>query len=196
MESMNHDAMASPEPPAMSDNMEMGGMSMSTIFSTNTHVTLFFVGWTTTTVTSYIATIICLFLLAVFNRFLGAVKFQTERAWLDQARKTNMLPPLRITRDNRLFFKAKLSPVPNSMARDDDLESDPLTSPTDGELGDEWSTPKEQKSWRQRMSFRGILGDWQPSARWSVKKDGLRAIMEFTRAFIGYILYVAISLWI
>lgn len=192
---MNHDAIVSPEPPGMSDNMEMGGTGMSTIFSTNTHVTLLFVGWTTTTVASYIATIISLFLLAVFNRFLGVVKFQTERVWVEQARKTNMLPPLRIVRDNRLFFKAKLSPVPTSVARDDDLESDPLTSPTDGEVGDEWSMPKGQNSWRQCVSFRRILGDWQPSARWSVKKDGLRAIMEFTRAFIGYILYVVISLW-
>lgn len=193
---MNHDAMASPEPPAMSDKMETGGMGMLTIFSTNTYVTLFFIGWTTTTVASYIATIIGLFLLAVLNRFLGAVKFQTERAWLEQAQKRNILPPLRTGRNSRLFFKAKLSPVPASMARGDDLECDPLTSPTDGELGDEWSTPKEQNSWRQCVSFPRILGDWQPSARWSVKKDGLRAVMEFTRAFIGYILYVAIILQI
>ncbi|OBT80092.1 hypothetical protein VF21_01072 [Pseudogymnoascus sp. 05NY08] len=178
----------------MSDKMQMGGMSMSTIFSTGTHITLFFVGWTTTTIASYIATIICLFLLAIFNRFLGAVKFQTERAWLEQARKTNMLPPLQTVRNSRLLFKAKLSPLPTSMGRDNDLECDPLTSRTDGELGDEWSAPKAQKaqsSWRECLSFRRILGDWQPSARWSVKKDGLRAVMEFTRAFIGYILYVA-----
>jgi hypothetical protein len=196
MELMNHDSMASPKPPAMSDKMETGGMSMSTILSTGTHVTLFFKGWTTTTVASYIATIICLFFLAILNRLLGAVKFQTERAWLEQARKGNMLPPLRTVRNSRLLFKAKLSPLPTSIARDDDLECDPLTSPTDGELGDEWSTPKEQNSWRECESFRRILGDWQPSARWSVKKDGLRAVMEFTRAFIGYILYVAIILYI
>ncbi|KFZ01588.1 hypothetical protein V500_00684 [Pseudogymnoascus sp. VKM F-4518 (FW-2643)] len=103
-----------------------------------------------------------------------------------------MLPPLRTGRNSRLFFKAKLSPVPASMARDDDLECDPLTSPTDGELGGEWSIPKEQNSWRQCVSFRRILGDWQPSVRWSVKKDGLRAVMEFTRAFIGYILMLAV----
>ncbi|OBT56466.1 hypothetical protein VE04_02957 [Pseudogymnoascus sp. 24MN13] len=176
----------------MSDKMEMGAMSMSTIFSTGTHVTLFFKEWSTTTVSSYIATIICLFLLAVLNRFLGAVKFQTERAWLEQARKTNMLPPLRIVRNSRLLFKAKLSPLPTSIARDDDLECDPLTSPTDGELGDEWCTPKEHNSQRQCAPFRRILGDWQPSARWSVKKDGLRAVMEFIRAFIGYILMLAV----
>jgi hypothetical protein len=196
MESMNHDTMASLKPPEMSDKMEMGAMSMSTIFSTGTHVTLFFKEWSTTTVSSYIATIICLFLLAVLNRFLGAVKFQTERAWLEQARKTNMLPPLRIVRNSRLLFKAKLSPLPTSIARDDDLECDPLTSPTDGELGDEWCTPKEHNSQRQCAPFRRILGDWQPSARWSVKKDGLRAVMEFIRAFIGYILYVSIILYI
>lgn len=192
MESMNQDTMASSKPPAMPDKMEMGGMTMSTIFSTGTHVTLFFKGWTTTTVSSYIATIITIFLLAVLNRFLGAVKFQAERAWLEQARQTNMLPPLRTVRHSRLLFKAKLSPLPTSMTRDDDLECDPLTSPTDGELGDEWCTPKEQNSRRYCVSFRRILGDWQPSARWSVKKDVLRSVMEFIRAFIGYILYVSI----
>lgn len=173
----------------MSDKMEMGGMSMSTIFNTNTHVTLFFTGWTTTTVASYIGTIICLFLLTVFNRFLGAVKFQTEQAWLEQTRKMNILPPMR---NSRLFVKAKLSPVPTSMARDNDLECDPLTSLTDGELSNKWPISKVQNQWYQCMSLRRIFGDWQPSARWSVKKDVLRAVMEFSRAFIGYILYVVI----
>ncbi|KFX90919.1 hypothetical protein V490_06180 [Pseudogymnoascus sp. VKM F-3557] len=188
MELMNHDAMASPKAPAMSDAMEMGGMSMSTIFNTNTHVTLFFIGWSTTTVASYIATIICLFLLTIFNRFLAAVKFQTERAWLEQAQTRNILPPLRSVRNGRLFFKAKLSPVPTSMIQDNDLECDPLTSPTDGELDEEWSIPKVQKPWYRRLSLRRIFGNWQPSTRWSVKKDGLRAVLELIRAFIGYIL--------
>ncbi|KFY08810.1 hypothetical protein V492_05888 [Pseudogymnoascus sp. VKM F-4246] len=195
---MDHGATGSLKPPAMSDKMEMGGMSMSTIFNTDTHVTLFFMGWTTTTVASYIATIICLFLLTVFNRFLGAVKFQTERAWLElePARKMNILPPLSSVRNSRRFFKAKLSPIPTSMNRDNDLECDSLTSPTDGELGDEWSASKTQNSWYQCMSLPRIFGDWQPSSRWSVKKDGLRAVLEFSRAFIGMLAVMTFNLGI
>jgi len=130
---MNHDAMASPKPPAMPDKMGMGGNEQvdHLLYQHPRHPLLH--GMTTITVASSIATIICLFLLTVLNRFLGAVKFQIERAWLEQARKRTMFPLLPTGRNGRLFFKAKLSPVPTSMARDDDLECDPLTSPTDGD---------------------------------------------------------------
>ena len=170
---------------------KMTGMSMSTIFSTDTRVTLFFTEWTTTTIAAYVATIICLFFLTLLNRFLGALKFQTERAWLDQAQKRNtlLLPPG--GRNGRTFFKAKSSPIPPYMIKENDPECDPLTSQTNGESADAWSSNEKDPATR-RLSLRWMFGYWQPSGRWNIKKDGLRAIMEFARAFIGYILYVII----
>ena len=187
MESMDDNIMASHEPAASVD--KMAGMGMSTTFSTGTRVTLFFTEWTTTTIAAYVATVICLFFLTLLNRFLGALKFQTERAWLDQTQKRNtlLLPPG--GRNTRPFFKAKSSPIPPYMIRENDPECDPLTTQTNGESADVWS-PKEQDPVSRHMSLRGMLGSWRPSGRWNIKKDGLRAILEFTRAFIGYILYV------
>ncbi|KIM98427.1 hypothetical protein OIDMADRAFT_20079 [Oidiodendron maius Zn] len=181
--------MASHEPAASFD--KMAGMSMSTAFSTGTRVTLFFTEWTTTTIAAYVATIICLFFLTLLNRFLGALKFQTERAWLDQTQKRNtlLLPPG--GRNTRPFFKAKSSPIPPYMIRENDSECDPLTVQMNGESANVWS-PKEQGPVSRRMTLRWMLGDWQPSGRWNIKKDGLRAILEFTRAFIGYILMLAV----
>jgi len=37
-------------------------------------------------------------------------------------------------------------------------------------------------------SDRGPQGFWRPSAPWSVSRDGIRAVLEFVRALIGYIL--------
>ncbi|KAL6798834.1 Ctr copper transporter family protein [Trichoderma sp. SZMC 28013] len=165
----------------------MGGMGMSSVFSTNIRVTLFFTEWTTTTVAAYVGTIIFLFCLTIFNRFLGALRFQTERAWSGQIRSRNLLSTPPVGRNRRALFKAKASPIPTYILRQNNPEVDPLTSE---ESGDEWSTSRDQSD--KRISIRKIFGNWQPSAPWSLKKDGIRAIMEFTRTLIGYLLMLAV----
>lgn len=184
---MHHHAMASSVPSAPSNETGMEGMGMSSVFSTNNRVTLFFTEWTTTTVAAYIATIIFLFCLTLFNRFLGALRFQTERAWSGQTRSRNLLSTPPIGRNRRALFKAKASPIPTYILRQSNPEGDPLTSE---ESGDEWSTSRDQSD--NRMSIRKIFGNWQSSAPWSLKRDGIRALMEFTRALIGYLLMLAV----
>lgn len=141
MESMHHHAMASSVPSAPSNETGMGGMGMSSVFSTNLRVTLFFTEWTTTTVAAYIATIIFLFCLTLFNRFLGALRFQAERAWSSQTRSRNLLSTPPIGRNRRALFKAKASPIPTYILRQSNPEGDPLTSE---ESGDEWSSSRDQ----------------------------------------------------
>jgi hypothetical protein len=191
MGSMSHGAAASQSSASPSSGM---GMSMSTIFSTNTRVTLFFTEWTTTTIAGYLATIACLFFLTLLNRFLSALRFQTERAWLAQAQDTGFSSLAPGSSNGRRGVHAKASPVPPYLRRDDDSECDPLNAPNDGEPEGSWAAAgKEQDTKRRyRLSLSRIFGAWQPSGLWSFQKDGTRALMEFTRAFIGYILYVAV----
>lgn len=184
MESMPHHGMSSSSPTASSNKTEVGGMGMASVFSTDTRVTLFFTEWKTTTVAAYVATVISLFLLTLFNRFLAALRYQIERAWSGQAQSRNMLSSPPTGRNRRALFKAKASPIPTYILRQNNPEWDPLTS-EEGE--DDWSTTQEQSD-NKHMSSCKIYGDWQSSGPWSLKKDGIRAILEFSRALIGYLL--------
>lgn len=170
-------------------------MSMSTIFSTNTRVTLFFTEWTTTTIAGYLATIACLFFLTLLNRFLSALRFQTERAWLAQAQDEgfSLLSPG--SNRGRRGLKAKSSPIPPHLLRGDS-ECDPLNNSSGGQPEGSWATAEKEQDTRHKSRFPPIriFSSWQPSGHWSFKKDGIRAFMEFARAFIGYILYVVVVL--
>lgn len=169
----------------------MAGMSMSTIFSTNTRITLFFTEWTTTTAAEYFGTILALFFLTVLNRFLGALKFQVERAWSDEPPKIVFSPPPN-GRNARASFKPKRpSPIPSYTVREDDCEWDPLAASMQGETSNnspEELDPKEQSQAARLSLVQRMFGTWNPSAPWDFKKDVLRATLEFARAFIGYIL--------
>lgn len=50
----------------------MFDMDMASRFSTDTELTLFFIGWETTTPGAYFGTLVLLFALTVFTRFLAA----------------------------------------------------------------------------------------------------------------------------
>lgn len=102
-----------------------------------------FTEWTTTTVAAYIGTIICLFILTILNRFLGALKFQIERAWLDKPQTGTMFPVSPRGSNARSFFKAKTSPMPPYLIREDDSECDPLAPSGPREPADKWSLLKE-----------------------------------------------------
>lgn len=162
-------------------------MSMSTIFSTNTRVTLFFTEWTTTTILGYLATIACLFLLTLINRFLSALRFQMERKWSMQVQDRGLSLTLP---SNSSGLNVKPSLIRPHLLQADDSETEPLNSPVVEESSNDWdASEKEQETRRLRwFSFSRMFSSWQPSGRWSITKDGLRALLEFTRAFIGYIL--------
>lgn len=55
------------------------GIAMPMAFTISTKVTILFTWWSTTTVISYIFTLLLLFLLACFNRFLGGLKLRLDR---------------------------------------------------------------------------------------------------------------------
>lgn len=182
---MQHHAMASSTPTAPSNKTggQGGGMGMASVFSTNIHVTLFFTEWTTTTVAAYVATVMFLFFLTLFNRFLAALRYQLERVWSRQAQSRNILSAAPTGRKRRAFLKAKASPIPTYMLRQENSEWESLTNE---EGGDDWSICQEQSN--KNMSIYQTYGHWQPTGPWSIKKDSIRAIMEFSRALIGYLL--------
>ncbi|CAI6332612.1 unnamed protein product [Periconia digitata] len=138
-------------------------MTMANTFSTSTRVTLWFTDWVTETPSTYALTLIFLFALGMLNRFLAALKTQLERRWGDQEARH------RAEHANEEL--EPLSPVPEGMGRNvRDVE--------------------EKVGGTGRRG--GIQGFWVANARWSAKRDGVRALFEFTRAVVGYILMLAV----
>jgi hypothetical protein len=158
-------------------------MGMPSVFSNNIRVTLFFTEWSTTTVAAYVATVIFLFLLTLFNRFLAALSSQIEQAWSEQVQSRNTLSAPPAGRNRRAIFKAKASPIPTYILKQDTPEWDPLTNE---EGGDDWLDSQEQSE--KNMPVRKTYRYWQPSRPWSLKQDGIKAFLEFSRALIGYLL--------
>lgn len=60
-----------------------------------------------------------------------------------------------------------------------ELESEPLSPAPPQAVGDEVEKPVARKPSKKL---------WVPSAPWSIKEDGIRALLEFIRALIGYVL--------
>ncbi|PSN61777.1 hypothetical protein BS50DRAFT_504095 [Corynespora cassiicola Philippines] len=163
---------------------------MSSTFSFDTHVTLFFTEWTTTTPAAYIFTVIFLFFLGIFNRFLGALRSQLERRWKEnQSKSQNQIQqgmaelrkrPTTIQGHIRSWSR-QLNPKTSRLDGDEE-ESEPLSPAPPGlpvHTADKDASVSQAKF-------------WIPSGVWSVKKDGIRAMLEFSRALIGYILMLAV----
>ena len=164
-------------------------MDMSSTFSTGTRVTLWFPGWTTTTTATYVLTIFFLFLLGIFNRFLGALKSQLERRWKAQrgardspthAAGVEKLIEHGVRRHTRQWSRA-LRPQPARLEEQDGQEIEPLRPAPQPYQAEEQDVQPEPHATR---------GFWVANAPWSLKPDGIRAVLEFTRALIGYVLYV------
>ncbi|KAJ5081702.1 hypothetical protein NUU61_009966 [Penicillium alfredii] len=184
-----------------SDNYNSSmAMPMSSVFTTNTKITLLFAGWTTTSLTQYILTLVCLFLLAIFNRFLGALKFQLERAWSHQEAG---LPSINLNgthRQQRSIPKAKLSPLPlyiNTAQAEETAAAEDSWSVTYNSLDRRRSSTTgliEHSSPRNRLifSWRHLLPPWKATGAWSFRKDGTRALLELVRALVGYFLMLAV----
>ncbi|KAJ5402407.1 uncharacterized protein N7487_008303 [Penicillium crustosum] len=167
-------------------------MNMPSVFSASTEITILFTGWTTSTTTQYIFTLTFLFVLAIFNRFLGALKFQLEKSWSrnTSSSQTLLLAPVNPRRNVR---KAKLSPLPDYMRvygdEDDGEETLPISNNDNETRNASMGHPKED-SLQNRTSLKHLLPSWKASGRWSFRKDGTRALLECARALIGYFLWV------
>lgn len=164
--------------------------SMASTFSINTRVTLWFTEWTTTTPAAYVFTIFFLFSLGLLNRFLGALKSQLERRWKespqleDKSRhgnpRSDQQQPSTSARiqGHVRSWSRRLRPDPLRLD-EDEQETEPLSPapPMPRPEADEKPAPGKRKL-------------FVPSGAWSLKKDSIRALLEFIRALIGYILYV------
>ncbi|KAF2473684.1 uncharacterized protein BDR25DRAFT_323444 [Lindgomyces ingoldianus] len=181
--------------------------SMSSTFSTNTRVTLFFTEWTTTTPATYILTVFFLFFLGLLNRFLGALKTQLERRWKEQQSTHLHQEGLTLTEEDAGGVKRRLEDIHghvrkwsqalrplNLRLEDKDEESEPLSPTPLGRIpkGDSCATEDTVVQTNLSLPGGGRKGLWIPSAAWSFKRDGVRALLEFIRALIGYILMLAV----
>ncbi|KAJ6109857.1 copper transporter crmD [Penicillium sp. IBT 16267x] len=90
-------------------------MAMQMVFTLNTKVTILFSWWTTTTVISYVLTLLLLFVLACINRFLGILKLQLDQRPNNLDHEVSDMPKLalplaRWTRNRN--SKDRMSPLP------------------------------------------------------------------------------------
>ncbi|KAL4905485.1 Ctr copper transporter [Aspergillus multicolor] len=176
-------------------------MSMPAIFVSSTDVTLFFSAWTTASTFTYLLTLFALFTLAFLNRFLAALRFQLN---LDHSEPPTFAIPIRAPprsrRRTRTIPKARLSPLPrylevNSEEEETDnghfARSDYEDQARHGLVSDE-DKSRPSVALRVRECLASILPKWTPKAPWSWRGDGGRALLEGVRAFIGYILMLAV----
>jgi len=148
------------------------GMSgMASTFSINTKVTLLFADWVTKTPAQYAFTLIFLFVLGLFNRFLAAFRSQLERKWnedsdaerhwsLHNTTARRLHTSYSVRQDNATEELEPLSPAPPGVNLD----------------------ATEKPSPHRRKGF------WVAYSAWSGKRDAVRAAFEFIRAIIGYVL--------
>jgi hypothetical protein len=162
---------------------DMSGMAPT--FTTSTRVTLWFTDWTTTTTATYVLTILFLFLLGILNRFLGALKSQLERKWKRQ-REAQGTPDTekligRIIQGHARQWSRALRPQFQKQEELDWEEIEPLSPAPNVQHAGEKGVENDLSA---------SLRFWVANAPWNVKRDGISAALEFTRALIGYILYV------
>ncbi|GIK01779.1 hypothetical protein Aspvir_005820 [Aspergillus viridinutans] len=172
------------------------GMAMSTVFDTSTEITLFFCSWTTTTTSSYTITLIFLFAMAVFNRFLGVLKFQLDMKHTEPVERE--VPKLQLAPSRRrrhAIPKDRMSPLPQYMkvaGTDPDHEASFPSAPfleahpertCDGlaaSLIQEPQSPLAERRWGNVYR------------RWSWRRDGTSSVLEGLRALVGYALMLEV----
>lgn len=128
----------------------------------------------------------------MLNRFLGALKSQLERKWKEagHAAMEEHAKPALTTRATLGHIRAlSLSLRPQVMRlkdEDKEQESEPLSPALPHTHTGVEKEDHEQPVRRNTKRF------FVANARWSIKRDGTRAVLEFIRALIGYVLYVCI----
>ncbi|KAE9968419.1 hypothetical protein BLS_005867 [Venturia inaequalis] len=176
--------------------MGMFGMDMASTFSTDTELTLFFIGWKTNTPAAYFGTLVFLFALTFFTRFLGAWRRQLDLYWMRVAQEE-------ILKRRNSPKKSKQKEI---VKQQNDTELEPLSplAPTccdggDSMVGGDFDDQKRKDVPGEPMNtdpnpiyeqdgLPKYRKGWQASNPWTLRIDGPRALMEFVRALIGYIL--------
>lgn len=158
------------------------GRSMPAIFTSGTHITLFFSSWTTSSLVSYLLILLFLFALTWLNRFLGVLKLQFDA----RTNPISCIPnfPARSTPASRRWYHL--------------MNKDHMSAPHDDSA---LIAPRLESEWDERASgrfaelqepagpsFRTILRAWTPSESWSWRRNGILSLLEGARAFIGYLL--------
>ncbi|KAH8429124.1 putative copper transporter crmD [Aspergillus melleus] len=168
-------------------------MSMPTVFTTSTQVTILFTGWTTTSIPSYVLTLLFLFLLAILNRFLTAWKSQLERSWKNDNRQPSPTHTVTLSavprRAGSRIAKERLSPLPRYMRIDEEERLDHF--PQEHENTEESDDATASSLSRLRKAF-PTQKRWQASRAWSIRQDGPFSVLEFVKAGIGYFLMLAV----
>lgn len=165
-------------------------MAMSMVFTASTKITLLFSWWSTTTVTSYIFTLFSLFLLVLFNRFLGILKLRLDLRRTDSTYDLPDVPKLSLpsqwTRNRH--SKDRISPLPpdvepnnndNEIDRYGSFPSAPLLAPTSRLPA---GFPEGGHIAASHVKTFG------PRRRWNWQQDGMGSLLEGLRALIGYAL--------
>lgn len=164
------------------------------VFTSGTKVTLFFDGWTTNSTASYVLALASLFCLAVFNRFLGVLKFQIDLKWSEPSYQRVQVLELGPAPRSRRHHASKdrVSPLPRHLNPNQrDLDQELGTSSTSPFLGDS-SIPEPVENKRSCLhrltAFVVAVGSWCMHLIRSREKDGLCALLEALRALLGYAL--------
>jgi len=163
---------------------------MPSTFTANTRVTLWFTGWTTTTTAAYVSSLFLVFFLGLFSRLLAALKSQLGRRWTkkqDIGRassdvfKVDKVDSQDFNHRSQKWYHAFSTRRSRLEREQQQHEIEPLSPTTQGpqSMGDDIEGSRQQ---RRRP--------WIACAPWSLKKDGINAILEVIQSLVGYLLYV------
>lgn len=163
--------------PSMSMSMSMNngtdsdqkGMAMSAIFRGGTQITLFAPAFSTTSLGAYLAALVALFLLAWFNRFLAALRYQLDATQNIPGSAPSSLP---------------LQSFATSEEWDDGVNS----APSAGLIPD---FNKRSHASNDRLLLRRLacpFPTWVASRPWGWRIDGINTLLEGIRALTGYLL--------
>ncbi|KAL4964015.1 copper transporter family protein [Aspergillus stella-maris] len=176
--------------------MNHGAMAMPMTFTSSTTVTLFFEKWTTTYIWTYLLTLLLLSILAFLNRFLAALRFQIEHRPQASDHVAVLAPP------RTRISKARLSPLPRYIQIDnDEIDAETWrqgeschgsTNDEEGRLDPQDTRKRNFKVYSYLRRLVSLLPKWTPNAPRNWRHDGSRALLEGVRAFIGYILMLAV----
>ncbi|PYH83389.1 hypothetical protein BO82DRAFT_279955 [Aspergillus uvarum CBS 121591] len=153
-----------------SESEHQEGMAMPAIFQGGTQITLFSSALSTQSVGAYLAALIALFLLAWFNRFLAALRYQIDATQIPGS-GSSRLP---------------LQSFPTAEEWDDGAH----LAPSAGLI------PGHEKSHGSNNRLLRRLAcpfpTWAASRPWRWRIDGLNTLLEGIRALTGYLLMLAV----
>ncbi|OQD82135.1 hypothetical protein PENANT_c023G02138 [Penicillium antarcticum] len=122
---MNMEQGAHSEPDHTKHSDHDMAMAMPMTLKSSTQITLLFSWWSTTTVISYVLTLLVLFILVLFNRFLGILKLHLDQRLINTDHDSNEPPKLNLPPsrwDRNRSSKDRVSPLLPRMEENDDSE--------------------------------------------------------------------------